>query len=355
MTQIRTLVAGQHRELASLTRDQRTRAARITREALARVQQVLATVDPTSWAAGQGRAVSSQLQGLLAELVRDQGTALATGTTRAAASGARSATRILQALDATLGTPGPLRVDVLSWVAANAQAVSGLRVRTQAASLARYGAAAADEIGAEVARVALAGGTWVDARPAIESATARVVQGRQWMVDRIARTEVAAAYNGARVQVLLDEDRAEQATGRTRDRLQKKLVAVFDAKTGQDSVLLHGQTVPVGDPFIDVSGREYMAPPNRPHDREIVIPWRDSYGSSAAYTRTTAVGDNGRSAAGLRRRLLTEAQRDTGTELARVRRDIRSADDQGTRVVLEGRLAVLVRKQAMIQAQLAQV
>lgn len=355
MTQIRALVAGQHRELDRLTRDQRARAARITREALARVQLSLATVDPASWAANQGRAVSAQLQGLLDELVKAQGTALATGTTRAVATGARSATRVLQALDATLGTPGPLRVDVLAWVADNASAVAGLRVRTQAASLARYGAAAADEIGAEVARVALAGGTWLDARPAIESATARVVQGRQWMINRIARTEVAAAYNGARVQVLLDEDQAEVGRGRVKDRIQKKLVAVFDAKTGQDSVLLHGQTVPVGDPFIDVSGREYMAPPNRPHDREIVIPWRDSYGSSAAYTRATAVGDNGRSAEGLRRRLLADAQRDTGAELARVRRDIRSADDPGARVVLEGRLAVLVRKQAMIQSQLAQV
>ena len=96
MTQIRALVAGQHQEPDRLTRDQRARAARITREALARVQLSLATVDPASWAANQGRAVSAQLQGLLDELVKAQGTALATGTTRAVATGARSATRVLQ-------------------------------------------------------------------------------------------------------------------------------------------------------------------------------------------------------------------------------------------------------------------
>lgn len=353
MTPLTALVAAQHAELAKLTEDQVARAARLTQEALERMRRRLARARPDSWAEHQGRLVVREIQDLLGALVVAQGASMAVGVRRAVGIGARSVVSTLRAMDGMLGATGPLRVDVLAWVASGGAQLSGLRMRVVESSLARYGALAGQEVADEIARIALVGGTWVEARPAIEAATARVVQGRQWMVDRIARTEVAAAYNGARVGLLVAEDQVDTFRA-SRDRLQKKLVAVFDQKTGKDSVILHGQTVPVGNPFVDVTGREYMAPPNRPHDREIVIPWRASYGSSAAYARATAVGDDGQPAAALRRRLLLEAQEANGAELARVRR-LAKSDDPAVSGPAVGRLDVLRRKAGLIRAQLAEV
>ena len=74
------------------------------------------------------------------------------------------------------------------------------------------------------------------------------------------------------LNALLSEDKDD-------DPMLKRLVATFDARTGFDSIGLHGQTVPVNKPFVDpYFGKEYMAPPNRPRDREVVVGWRASYG-----------------------------------------------------------------------------
>ena len=66
-------------------------------------------------------------------------------------------------------------------------------------------------------------------------------------------------------------------------------MATIDDRTGDDSKQLDGQTVPVDRPFVwhvkDSKGAPtgkvvyYMQPPNRPNDREVVVPWRPGWGS----------------------------------------------------------------------------
>ena len=94
--------------------------------------------------------------------------------------------------------------------------------------------------------------------------------------DRIVVTEVAHAY-GAAKQHGMQELQREMPQAR----LQKRLVATFDSRTGDDSKELNGQTVDVDQPFIWVkpSGEvvRYMHPPNRPRDREIAIPWKSDW------------------------------------------------------------------------------
>jgi hypothetical protein len=57
----------------------------------------------------------------------------------------------------------------------------------------------------------------------------------------------------------------------------KRLVSTFDSKTGRDSIRVHGQVRPVRDPFFD-GNRYYQAPPNRPNDREVLVPHRAEWG-----------------------------------------------------------------------------
>ena len=64
--------------------------------------------------------------------------------------------------------------------------------------------------------------------------------------------------------------------------LKKTLFHRMDKRTGKDSKWLaqHNPIVPIDEPFVESSlGHEvsYMAPPNRPNDRAILIPYRDGW------------------------------------------------------------------------------
>lgn len=99
---------------------------------------------------------------------------------------------------------------------------------------------------------------------------------QRWRAERIVRTETAYSYGFTKhrsMEALRDADYPQ---------LQKKLIATFDSRTGDDSKELHGQVQPVDQPFIwhvkNSKGQvvrtvEYMYPPNRPNDREVAVPW----------------------------------------------------------------------------------
>jgi len=102
----------------------------------------------------------------------------------------------------------------------------------------------------------------------------------RWKAERIVRTEMSYAH-GASKQRTMQETAAEFGP------LMKRLIETFDDRTGDDSFLLHGQTVPVDKPFTWKKKRkggwvlvEFMHPPNRPNDRAVVIPWNPEWDAS---------------------------------------------------------------------------
>jgi hypothetical protein len=110
--------------------------------------------------------------------------------------------------------------------------------------------------------------------------TSGIFRGQRWRAERIVRTELSWGYGVAKqrgMEVLRDQ----HVPG-----LQKRLVATHDNRTGLDSLELDGQTVDVDKPFVwhvkNAKGRVkrtvlYMQPPNRPNDREVVIPWNPGW------------------------------------------------------------------------------
>jgi len=113
--------------------------------------------------------------------------------------------------------------------------------------------------------------------------TSGIFDGQRWRAERIVRTEAAFSY-GYSKQVGMQELRKEIP------RLMKRLVATLDDRTGDDSIELNGQTVDVDKPFVWVvknshgvpTGKvvHYLHPPNRPHDRELAIPWEAGWPDS---------------------------------------------------------------------------
>lgn len=96
------------------------------------------------------------------------------------------------------------------------------------------------------------------------------LQGKpSFWAERIVRTEMMGAYNRAGWEANRDAD----------DQLGdvcKILSATFDDRTGADSFAVHGQIRLPDEAFESWFGL-YQHPPNRPNDREIVVPHRISW------------------------------------------------------------------------------
>lgn len=171
------------------------------------------------------------------------------------------------------GAVRPLKWDTLQWVERQGRVQRQTRLRMYRKSFARYGAAAVTKIEDAIAKRVLVGDSWDKAMGEVGRIMEHVSEGEEWRVRRTVDTETAAVYNGTAHDALIAEDTDP------RDPMQKRLVAVWDHVTAKDSMLLDGQTRPVRKPFYDsYHGREYMHPPNRPHDREQVVGWRKSWG-----------------------------------------------------------------------------
>lgn len=151
-------------------------------------------------------------------------------------------------------------------------------LKRHASSVARYGAPTIRAVEHQMALSLTSGDNVHDAVTRVQDAIA----GERWRAERIVRTEMSYSF-GVTKQASMVELRREIP------QLKKRLVATWDDRTGKDSKELDGQTVDVHQPFVwhvkDSHGNptgkvvHYMQPPNRPNDREVVIPWRPGWGS----------------------------------------------------------------------------
>lgn len=101
----------------------------------------------------------------------------------------------------------------------------------------------------------------------------------EWKLHRIVRTELHNIYNIGKINAM-----GELASDEIPD-LMKALMHKMDARTGQDSIYAARNLgpVPIDQPFIYVwngKRREFMAPPDRPNDRAILVPYRQEWGSA---------------------------------------------------------------------------
>lgn len=115
----------------------------------------------------------------------------------------------------------------------------------------------------------------------VMSRIGKTFMGEEWKLQQIARTELHNIYNQGKLSGM--SELWDEGKGDIPD-LKKTLFHPMDARTGKDSKRLakSNPVVAVDEPFVEYStGKrlEYMAPPNRPNDRAILIPYRDSWKS----------------------------------------------------------------------------
>lgn len=102
--------------------------------------------------------------------------------------------------------------------------------------------------------------------------------GEEWKLWRIGRTELHNIYNVGKIRGMesLQQDALPD--------IQKALMHPMDARTGADSkeLAVENPIVDIDQPFVfnwRGKTRVFMAPPDRPNDRAILIPYRKSWGS----------------------------------------------------------------------------
>jgi hypothetical protein len=126
-----------------------------------------------------------------------------------------------------------------------------------------------------------------------------------WKIERIARTEIASAYNlGMARGVAVGSKEVGEIGLRWCEKVDDQTGKPLDNRVAEDSLVLHGQVAFNGynlpssartsaqlvggfempqDPRVrsDWWGRRYIRPPNRPYDRAVGQPWSSRWGVPA--------------------------------------------------------------------------
>ena len=141
--------------------------------------------------------------------------------------------------------------------------------------LQRYGYAVIERFERQLQVAVVTRKPFEEVRASFVEASPFLQQAPQSWAARIARTELLGAYSrGAHESMKV----ANEELGD----LVRILVAVFDSRTGADSVNTHGEVRRMGEPFEYVTddGEHvmYMTPPDRPNDRGVVVAHRLVWG-----------------------------------------------------------------------------
>ena len=104
-------------------------------------------------------------------------------------------------------------------------------------------------------------------------------QAEEWKIHRIVRTELHNIYNVGKL------DGMQQVSDNELPDLMKTLMHPMDGRTGEDSMYAAtlGLVSTIDYPFqYTWKGKErtFMAPPDRPNDRAIMVPYRKAWGDA---------------------------------------------------------------------------
>lgn len=141
--------------------------------------------------------------------------------------------------------------------------------RAKGGVLARYGTKVVGFFEEELQQGFVQKKPWADVRAALVERSPFLQEAPAFWAERIVRTETMAAQNRAGLEGI--KAAQEQVGG-----MVKILSAVFDDRTGADSIAVHGQIRRVEEPFDTWYGK-FEHPPDRPNDRGTVVPHRISW------------------------------------------------------------------------------
>lgn len=230
-----------------------------------------------SFTAAQIRSTMAQVQAVTKDLQKGMRKHLVGAAPEAAEQGAEGAARYMVAADKAFRGVGtqPLAIRTAMMLEAARSGSSGSILRRIAGDpfhpgkpgvLQRYGMATLGHFERELQKGVIARKSRAQVVEDLTEASPFLQGAPRFWAERIARTELHAALNKGQLEGMKE---AHKQLGD----MCKILSAVFDDRTGSDSFAVHGQIRRVDEPFEWWEGL-YEHPPNRPNDREVVVPHR---------------------------------------------------------------------------------
>lgn len=237
-----------------------------------RLQNRLARFPRDSFSAQHLRGVMAQVEGALAAMNEKLKGEMQSGAYEMALSGVEDLTDEMATFDeAFLGAVTPINLNA----AAAATDTTNFLVTKYDTSLDEYGTDLLNQIGKGLLAASI-GELNADQ---VVGRIGEFFTAEEWKLRRIVRTELHNIYNVGKMRGMrtLADD--------TIPDLKKTLMHPMDQRTGKDSIYAAGLrlVVDIDEPFeYEWKGqlRSFMAPPDRPNDRAILVPYRTEWGAA---------------------------------------------------------------------------
>lgn len=253
---------------------------RAQRELNERLQQAIAPggAGVDSFTANQLRATLEQVRAVLGPLTQSLKSNMLELGLQAAATSALDTAAYVQAAEDEYGLGRLLPLDTAALVDVAVSGTDASLARRIASDpnhpgkpgvLARYGLATMGKFEESLQQKLIQGKPWDAVKADLVSSSPFLQQQPAFWAERLLRTETMFASNKGSFETF------KQVEGIVGEML-KILVATFDDRTGADSYAVHGQIRRTSEPFESWFG-PYMHPPNRPNDREVVVPHNMSW------------------------------------------------------------------------------
>ncbi len=229
----------------------------------------LDTTRADTFTAQQLRGVLAQVDGAIDAMNRSLIEGMGPGTEKAALQGIEDLLSEIRRFDQEFGgavTPINLNVALI------AQDVNNLLLSKYQSSLDAYSEQLRSQVADTLTNAAIE-------EVSLSQVTQRLGQfflGEEWKLTQIARTELHNVYN------LGKQKGMEETQENFLPDLQKTLIHPMDSRTGADSKYANrlNLIVDINKPFEytwNGKKRIYMVPPDRPNDRSIMVPYRESW------------------------------------------------------------------------------
>jgi hypothetical protein len=240
----------------------------------------LSRVRSSSFTAQHLRGVLAQVQGSIEALTKSLGGEMADGAFTAAMAGIENLLTEIKAFDSEfLGAVTPINLNA----AILAKDSANFLVTRYGTNLDKYG----NDLYTQISNGLFAATIGESSYSQVIGSIGQFFSAEEWKLHRVVRTELHNIYNYGKLQGMRDLQDDELPD------LMKTLMHPMDQRTGLDSKYAASLAlaVPVDAPFeYEWNGvlRQFLAPPDRPNDRAILVPYRKEWGATRGPAFITA-------------------------------------------------------------------
>ena len=271
------IVENHIQEVLGLEKDQAESIMASYQEARRDLIDRLSRLPPNKFTAVHLRGVLDQINGAIAAINKNLRGDMYDGAFEAAKMGASHLFHEIKSFDQQFtGAVTPINLNA----AVVAQDTANHLTSKYETNLAAYG----NDLSTQISNGLFAASIGESSYSEVVGRVSQFFTAEEWKLHRVVRTELHNIYNVGKLTGFRQLKGTDESPGDIPD-LLKTCMAPLDQRTGDDSkyVAHLNLAIPINEPFEYVwkgKQRSYMHPPDRPNDRQILVPYRTEWGKS---------------------------------------------------------------------------